>query len=192
MRGFWPEPGRGGETERGCPGAPGAHRVAHPGDSRPEGVIDADLAVLYGVPTKRLNEKVKRNGERFPEDFLFRLTADEVRTLNRTQFATGSQKHRDPRFAPFAFTGHGAILAANALASRQAVEMSVYVVRAFVRLREVIASNQALAAKLDELECKLKGHDQAIAGIIDAIRELMAPPPEPRKRPIGFITDDEK
>ena len=155
-------------------------------------MIDADLAELYAVPTKRLNEQVKRNAERFPEDFVFRLTVEEAEALNRSQIATGSQKHRDPRFAPFAFTEHGAIMAANVLASPQAVEMSVYVVRAFVRLREAIASNQAVAAKLNELERKLKGHDQAIAGILDAIRQLMTPPPEPKKRPIGFVTLEEK
>lgn len=159
-------------------------------------MIDADLAELYGVPTKRLNEQVKRNAERFPEDFVFRLTTQEVEALNRSQFATGSQKHRDPRFTPFAFTEHGTIMAANVLASPQAVEMSVYVVRAFVRLREVIASNKELAQRLDELERrieqKLHTHDQAIAGILDAIRQLMAPPPAPKKRPIGFVTGEEK
>jgi hypothetical protein len=155
-------------------------------------MIDADLAELYGVPTKRLNEQVKRNAERFPEDFVFRLTAGEVETLNPSQFATGSQKHRDPRFTPFAFTEHGAIMAANVLSSPRAVEMGVYVVRAFVRLREAIASNQALAAKLVELERKLEGHDRAIAGILDAIRQLMAPPPDPPRRPIGFITPQER
>ncbi|MCX7174062.1 MAG: ORF6N domain-containing protein [Proteobacteria bacterium] len=155
-------------------------------------MVDSDLAELYDVPTKRLNEQVKRNSERFPEDFVFRLTTEEVETLNRSQFATGSQKHRDPRLAPSALTEHGAIMAANVLNSPRAVEMSVYVVRAFVHLREAIASNQALAAKLNELERQLKGHDQAIAGILDAIRELMAPPPTPKKRPIGFVTGEEK
>ena len=154
-------------------------------------MMDADLAQLYAVPTKRLNEQVKRNAERFPQDFVFRLTPEEVQALNRSHIATGSQKHRDPRFAPFAFTEHGAIMAANVLASPQAVEMSVYVVRAFVRLRETVASNQALAAKLDELERKLHSHDQAIVGILDAIRELMTPP-EPPKRPIGFVTPEDK
>jgi hypothetical protein len=94
-------------------------------------ILDADLAVLYGVTTKRLNEQVKRNAARFPPDFLFRLTATETRALNRSQSATGSQKHRDPRFPPFAFTEHGAIMAATVLNSASAVEMSLYVVRAF-------------------------------------------------------------
>src|SRR6185437_9269023 len=107
-------------------------------------LLDAELAALYGVTTKRLNEQVKRNAERFPEDFLFRLRSDEVEALNRSHFATGSQKHRDPRFPPYAFTEHGAIMAATVLNSPRAVEMSVYVVRAFVRLRELLASNTAL------------------------------------------------
>ena len=155
-------------------------------------MIDADLADLYGVPTKRLNEQVKRNAKRFPEDFVFRLTTEEVEALNRSQFATGSQKHRDPRFPPVAFTEHGTIMAANVLNSSRAMEMSVYVVRAFVRLREVLAANKELAARLGELERKLKGHDQAIAGILDAIRLLMAPPEPAKKRPIGFVIGDEK
>ena len=108
-------------------------------------LLDAELAALYGVTTKRLNEQVKRNAERFPEDFLFRLGSDEVEALNRSHFATGSQKHRDPRFPPYAFTEHGAIMAATVLNGPRAVEMSVYVVRAFVRLRELLASNTALA-----------------------------------------------
>jgi hypothetical protein len=97
-------------------------------------LLDAELAALYGVTTKRLNEQVKRNAERFPEDFLFRLTAAEVEALNRSHFATGSQKHRDSRFPPYAFTEHGAIMAATILNSPRAIEMSVYVVRAFVKL----------------------------------------------------------
>ena len=158
-------------------------------------LLDADLAELYGVSTKRLNEQVKRNATRFPDDFMFRLTAAEVEALNRSQFATGSQKHRDPRFAPFAFTEHGAIMAATVVNSIRAEEVSVFVVRAFVRLREVLASNKDLAVKLIELERKLKGHDQVIAGILDAIRQLMAPPPEPPeppRRPIGFVHPQEK
>ena len=151
-------------------------------------ILDAELAGLYGVTTKRLNEQVKRNAERFPEDFMFRLTRTEVETLNRSQIATGSQKHRDPRFPPFAFTEHGAIMAATILNSPRAVEMSVFVVRAFVRLRELLASNTALARKLNELEGKLKHHDEAIAAILSAIRELMNPPP-PKRRGIGFTAD---
>lgn len=151
-------------------------------------ILDAELAALYGVATKVLNQAVKRNAERFPEDFMFRLTRTETEALNRSQFVTGSQKHRDPRFPPFAFTEHGAIMAATVLNSPRAVEMSVYVVRAFVQLRELLASNTALARKLNELEGKLKNHDEAITAILSAIRELMNPPP-PKRRPIGFTAN---
>ncbi len=159
-------------------------------------LLDADLAELYGVPTKRLNEQVKRNLERFPEDFMFRTTRAEVEALNRSQIATGSQKHRDPRFPPFAFTEHGAIQAANVLNSPRAVEMGVYVVRAFVYMREAISTHRELARKMRELEARIEhrldDQDETIAEILAAIKQLMAPPPEPRRRPIGFITPKEK
>lgn len=155
-------------------------------------LLDSELAALYGVTTKRLNEQVKRNSDRFPEDFMFRLARAEVDALNRSQFATGSQRHRDPRFPPFAFTEHGAIMAATILNSPRAVEMSLYVVRAFVKLRELLASNQELARRLDELEARITRqfatHDQAITGILKTIRELMNPP-EPMRRGIGFTAD---
>jgi hypothetical protein len=155
-------------------------------------ILDADLAALYGVTTKRLNEQVKRNAARFPEDFMFRLSAQETDALNRSQIATGSQKHRDPRFPPFAFTEHGAIMAATVLNSPRAVEMSLYVVRAFVQLREWISSNKELARRLDQLEAriekKLTSHDEAIAAMLSAIRELMQPP-APKRRSIGFTAD---
>ena len=158
-------------------------------------LLDAELAALYGVTTKRLNEQVKRNAARFPEDFLFRLSAAEVETLNRSQIATGSQKHRDPRFPPYAFTEHGAIMASMILNSPHAVEMSVYVVRAFVRLRELLSSNRELARRFAQLETRLEKrlteHDQAIAAILSAIRELMNLP-EPKRRPIGFTADLEE
>jgi ORF6N domain len=151
-------------------------------------ILDADLAALYGVPTKALNQAVKRNAERFPEDFMFRLSRAEVEALNRSQIVTGSQKHRDPRFPPFAFTEHGAIMAATILNSPKAVEMSLYVVRAFVRLRELLASNTALARKLDELERKYQHHDEAITAILSAIRELTNQP-QPKRRGIGFTAE---
>ena len=127
---------------------------------------------------------------RFPDDFMFRLTPVEVDILNRSQFATGSQRHRDPRFAPYVFTEHGAIMAASVLASPRAIEMSVHVVRAFVRLREMIGANKELTRKLDELERKFAAHDQAIAGLIEAIRELMRQPEPAKKRRIGFVQND--
>ncbi len=156
-------------------------------------LLDAELAALYGVTTKALNQAVKRNAERFPEDFMFRLTRTEVEALNRSQIVTGSQRHRDPRFPPYAFTEHGAIMAATILNSPRAVEMSLYVVRAFVQLRELLSSNTALARKrLDQLEAriekKLATHDEAIAAILSAIRELMNPP-QPKRRGIGFTAD---
>ena len=155
-------------------------------------LLDAELAALYGVSTKRLNEQVKRNAARFPADFIFRLTPTETVALNRSQNATGSQKHRDPRFAPYAFTEHGAIMAATILNSPRAVEMSVYVVRAFVQLREMLASNRELARRFAQLETrldkKLTIHDEAIAAILAAIRQLMHPP-VPKRRPIGFTAD---
>jgi hypothetical protein len=154
-------------------------------------ILDAELAQPYGVSTKRLNEQVKRNAARFPEDFLFRLSRTEVEALNRSHFATGSQKHRDPRFPPFAFTEHGAIMAATILNSRRAVEISLYVVRAFVHLRELLASNADLARKVAEIERKLKGHDETIAAILSAIRELMTAP-APKRHGIGFTADLEQ
>jgi hypothetical protein len=159
-------------------------------------LLDSELAALYGVTTKRLNEQVKRNADRFPADFIFRLTRTETEALNRSQNATGSQKHRDPRSSPYAFTEHGAIMAAMVLNSPRAVEMSVYVVRAFVQLRELLSSNKDLARRLDQLEAriekKLATHDDAIAAMLSAIRQLMNPP-APKRRPIGFTANfDEK
>lgn len=151
-------------------------------------ILDAELASLYGVTTKRLNEQVRRNAARFPEDFMFRLSEEETEVLNRSHFATGSQKHRDPRFPPFAFTEHGAIMTATVLNSPRAVEMSLYVVRAFIRLRELFAANSVLARKLDELERKYKHHDDAIAAILSTLRELMHVP-APKRGGIGFTAD---
>jgi ORF6N domain len=147
------------------------------------------------VPTKVLNQAVKRNAERFPEDFMFRLSRAEAEALNRSQSVTASQKHRDPRFPPYAFTEHGAIMAASVLNSPRAVEMSVYVVRAFVHLRELLSSNRELARRFAQLEArldkKLTEHDLAIAAILSAIRELMNPPPR-KRRPIGFTANLEE
>jgi phage regulator Rha-like protein len=147
-------------------------------------ILDSDLAELYGVPVKRLNEQVKRNQERFPADFMFRLSAEESESL-RSQDATSKAGRGGRRYAPYAFTEHGAIMAATVLNSERAVEMSVFVVRAFVRLREMLATNQQLASKIDELEQRLDTHDASIQELIEAIRELMAPEPAPGRR-IGF------
>ncbi len=147
-------------------------------------MIDADLATLYGVETKRLNRQVKRNLVRFPKDFVFQLTPQEARNL-RCQFGTSSSGYGGRRYLPYAFTEHGAIMAANVLNSERAVEMSVYVVRAFVRLREMLAAHKQLGEKLAELERKLATHDRQIIQIVKVIKQLMAPPPNPPRK-IGF------
>lgn len=154
-------------------------------------LLDRELAALYGVTTKRFNEQVKRNLTRFPADFMFRLNTQEASVL-RSQIATlkpGRGQHR--KHLPYAFTEHGAIMAATILNSARAAEMSVYVVRAFVQLRGVLASNRQLAEKFAELERRVSSHDQAIVGIMKTIRELMRPPLPP-KRPIGFVYPEEK
>ena len=161
-------------------------------------LLDSDLAALYGVTTFRFNEQIKRNSARFPADFLFVLDDEEWKSL-RSQIAilkTGRGQHR--KYAPRAFTEHGAIMAATVLNSARAVEVSVYVVRAFVSLREAAAGHRDLARRLDALEEKTEAiavrHDvfsrQARADlrqVFEAIRELMTPP-EPQRRPIGFVT----
>jgi hypothetical protein len=149
-------------------------------------ILDVDLARIYGVATRVLNQAVRRNREKFPADFIFRLNKAEARQLNRSQFVMGSQKHRDPRFLPYAFTEHGAIMAANVLNSPRAVQMSVFVVRAFVRLRRMFGAHKEMAAKLSELERKVASHDGNIRALFDAIRQLMTPPEPPTKRSIGF------
>lgn len=146
-------------------------------------ILDRDLAELYGVPVKRLNEQVKRNRERFPDDFMFQLTKVEEADLQSQTPASPGRGGR--RYAPYAFTEHGAIMVATVLNSERAVEMSVFVVRAFVRLREMLSTNQQLAGKIDELEQRLDTHDASIQELIEAIRELMAPDPATGRR-IGF------
>jgi hypothetical protein len=178
-------------------------------------MLDSDLAELYGVATKVFNQAIKRNIDRFPADFMFQLTEEEgeslrsqIVTLNaddslrsqivtsnvdnsslRSQIATlkpGRGQHR--KYLPYVFTEHGAIMAASVLSSPRAVEMSVFVVRAFVQLRALLASSRELSERLNELERKFSTHDQAIAGLIDAIRQLTATPANP-SRPIGFTAD---
>lgn len=147
-------------------------------------ILDTDLAELYGVSVKRLNEQVKRNRERFPPDFMFRLTAKEHQSL-RSQNATSKTGRGGRRFLPYAFTEHGAIMAATVLNSQRAVEMSVFVVRAFVRVREMLAHNPQIAAKIEELENRLDKHDTDLQEIVEAIKELMVPPEGSRGK-IGF------
>jgi len=150
-------------------------------------ILDRDLARLYGVPTKRLNEQAKRNIDRFPEDFMFELTWEEAKA-SRSQSAT-LKRGKNIKYRPYAFTEHGAMMAATVLNSPRAVQVSVYVVRAFVRLRRMLAQHKELAAKLDQLERKVGKHDRQIVALVDAIRRLMAPPPEPRKKRIGFESE---
>jgi hypothetical protein len=147
-------------------------------------ILDADIAELYGVPVRQLNQQVKRNQKRFPSDFVFQLTAEEDEIL-RSQIVISREKHGGRRYRPFAFTEHGAIMAATVLNSERAVQMSVFVVRAFVRLREMLATNRRLAGKIDELENRLDTHDSTIQDLIEAIKELMIPE-EPRRVRIGF------
>lgn len=147
-------------------------------------ILDVDLAELYGVTAKRLNQQVRRNQERFPSDFLFQLNSKEHEVL-RLQIATSKKGRGGRRYRPYAFTEHGAIMAATVLNSERAVQMSVFVVRAFVRLREMLATNRRLAGKIDELENRLDTHDSTIQDLIEAIKELMTPEEPPRVR-IGF------
>jgi hypothetical protein len=152
-------------------------------------IIDSDLAALYGVPTKRLNEQVRRNRERFPEDFMFQLTRAEYDSL-RSQFATlkaGRGQHR--KYLPYVFTEHGALMAATILNSPVAVQVSIQIVRTFVRLRQLLATHAALARKLAELENK---YDDRFKVVFEAIRELMTPEEPSPKRRIGFRAKGEE
>lgn len=156
-------------------------------------MLDFDLAGIYGVATKRLNEQLKRNRERFPQDFAFQLTTQEFRNL-KSQFATSSLRsqsvtsspHGGKRKLPWVFTEHGAIMLASVLNSEIAVQASVRVVRAFVRLREMVAANTQLAAKLEELERRLDSHDTAIVDLFAALKRLLEPAGAQKKREIGF------
>src|ERR1035438_137715 len=130
-------------------------------------ILDADIALLYGVSTKHLNQQVKRNLNRFPPDFMFQLSKEEVVVLNRSQIVTGSQKHRDPRFLPYAFTEHGALMAANVLNSAQAVEMSLFIVRAFVKMRERLVTTHLLEKHLAAIDRKLLSHDASLRDVYE-------------------------
>jgi hypothetical protein len=146
-------------------------------------MLDTDLAQLYGVSTKRLNEQVKRNRDRFPQDFMFQLSAEE-----KTEVVAKCDHLASLKFSPthpYAFTEHGAIMLAAVLNTPRAIEVSVFVVRAFVRLREILTTHKALAHKLAELESKIETHDEAIRSLVSAIRQLMASP-EKQPKKIGF------
>ena len=152
-------------------------------------ILDTDLAAFYGETTKRLNQQVSRNRERFPDDFMFQLNDEEFANL-RLQCATSSLKasHGGRRYAPMAFTEHGAIMASMLLNSPRATALSVHVVRAFVELRSLLTSNRELATKVHSLERKVSVHERNIAELVDSMAELLAPPAASPKRPIGFIT----
>jgi hypothetical protein len=167
-------------------------------------LLDFDLAALYGVPTKALNQAVKRNAARFPKDFMFRLSLEETRSLrsqfvsssgqpaenetvenNRSQFVTGSFKYRETRSRPYAFTEQGVAMLSSVLNSERAVKVNIAIMRAFVKLRQMLETNRELAQKFSELERRVGKHDEEISAILEAIRQLMTPPEKPR-REIGF------
>ena len=152
-------------------------------------MLDADLAKLYGVTTKRLNEQVKRNRNRFPEDFMFQLT-----TLEKSEVVANCDHLHNLKFSrtlPYAFTEHGAIMLASVLNTTRAIEMSVYIVRAFVTLREMLITHKELAHKLAELERCVASHDVRIRSLFEAIKQLTAPP-EPKRRRIGFHSHEQE
>jgi hypothetical protein len=152
-------------------------------------MLGADLAMLYGVPTRVLNQAVRRNLKRFPQDFMFKLTQPE-----KDQVITICDHLKNLKYAkalPNAFTEHGAIRAASVLNTEKAIQITVYVVRAFVKLREMLSTHKELAHKLAALERKLQNHDESIRSLVVAIRQLMAPPePEPPKKRIGFLVEE--
>lgn len=149
-------------------------------------ILDADLAALYGVETKVLVQAMKRNIERFPDDFMFQLTKDEFSFL-RSQFVTSSQ-WGGRRYPPYAFTEQGIAMLSSVLRSKQAVQVNIEIMRTFVQLRKITADHKALARRLNKLEEK---YDEQFAVVFDAIRGLMQPP-EPKKRPIGFVYDEKE
>jgi hypothetical protein len=152
-------------------------------------MLDKDLAKLYGVPTKALNQAVKRNKERFPSDFMFQLTKNEKIELVTNCDRFNSLKHSTS--LPFAFTEHGAVMLASVLNSPKAVETSIFVVRAFVKLRELLLTHKELTVKLKELELKTKIHDEQITAIMEAINQLLAPPKKEKKE-FGFSVKEKK
>ena len=148
-------------------------------------MLDSDLAGLYGVTTKRLNEQVRRNLSRFPEDFMFQLTESETH-LFRSQIATSKKGRGGRRYPPYAFTEQGVAMLSSVLNSERAIKVNIEIMRAFVRLRQILASNKELAKRLNALE---KKYDAQFKVVFEAMRELMRPP-EPKKRPIGFLVEE--
>lgn len=150
-------------------------------------ILDSDLAALYGVETKRLNEQVRRNMEKFPEDFMFRLTHEEFKSL-KSQIATSSSSWGGRRKLPLVFTEHGALQAASVLNSQNANKMSVFIVRAFIRLRELVLTNEILSRKFEQLEKRVSDHDEILIEMVREIRKLIEMPNQKvTKKSIGFI-----
>jgi ORF6N domain len=148
-------------------------------------MLDSDLAAIYGIPTFRFNEAIKRNRERFPKDFMFQLTGREFTDLI-SQIAISSSRHGGRRKLPYAFTEHGALQAANVLRSKQAVAMSLFVIRAFIELRDKIATNAAILKRLAEIDKTLLLHDSALRGVYKKLLPLLAPTSAPPRKRIGF------
>jgi ORF6N domain len=153
-------------------------------------MLDSDLAALYQVPTKRLNEAVRRNAGRFPADFMFQMNAEEVENL-RSQNATSSSGHGGRRNAPYAFTEHGVAMLSSVLSSERAVQLNILIIRAFVRLREYLATHKDLARKLEDVERTQQEHGAHIEQIYGYIQRLIEPAPEPSKRRIGFAAGEQ-
>ncbi|MGA2064092.1 MAG: ORF6N domain-containing protein [Thermoguttaceae bacterium] len=173
-------------------------------------ILAADLATIYGVETKRLNEQVRRNAKRFPGDFMFQLSDAEFADLKSQNLISGDgrtalrsqiailkahslrsqnatlKRGRHAKYPPYAFTGHGALMAASVLNTPRAMDVSVYVIRAFVKLRELLSTHKELAGKVAELERKVGSHDESIQSLVAAIRRLMEPPPATARPRIGF------
>ena len=147
-------------------------------------MLDSSLAELYGVPTKVFNQAVRRNIERFPEDFMFELSWKEAKELSRSQIVT-LKRGKNIKYRPRVFTEQGVAMLSSILRSKRAIQVNIAIMRAFVKLRHMLAGNKELATKLAELERKLEGHDQQIHSLFDAIRQLMTPPVSPRRR-VGF------
>lgn len=153
-------------------------------------MLDRDLAELYGVPAKALNQAVKRNAGRFPDDFMFQLTRDEAAAVvfSRSQNVT-LKRGENLKYAPYAFTEQGVAMLASVLNSDRAVQVSIAIIRVFVRLRAILGAHRELARRLNDLEARLGAHDQELRTVFKAIRKLMAPQPVPAKRRIGFIDE---
>jgi phage regulator Rha-like protein len=148
-------------------------------------MLDSDLAQLYGVRTKNLNKAIRRNIERFPVDFMFQLTSEELASL-RFQIGTSKKGRGGRRYLPYAFTEQGVAMLSSVLNSTQAIQVNIAIIKAFVKLRHILATHKELESKLREHDQRLDKHDEHIYAIFKAIEELMAPPPEPPKRRIGF------